>query len=1180
MKMYKRIAAFLMAAAMTIAALPMFSMPEVYAESTVENAAEHYFYDQLKPEAQVFYRAMEKMEKDGVFIRGESFDLVANKFLTSQEAEAYGSLKLMMQYGAARDAFCADRADLFYVDFSYLSIRVNTDESGHYHVYLGTGRSDSYYTEGLKTEEDVRTAIEAYNTAVNKVVEEARKVTAEEGENLDAEKVKYVHDYITHNTSYRLENVCKPENIGYIRTAYGSLVKRQAVCEGYSRALKAVLDRLGIPCVLVYGVYMHGKDIPEKHMWCEVQIDGAWYAVDATMDDPYDSKKTTDGIDGYESQDYLLAGSTRMDKQHYANGNMSEVEFEFEYPPLRVDGYNVEVIGSYGGLTVKYKPDGEMDGIKGGVYYVSYEGMGPAKMKEKGKYLLAKMTGYNTEKGKYTGSWFYVTTDGLFGAIVDLGTEVVLPAPHITYVEFAVTDVPGRPYSPDDPYYTNFKGDTTAFSAYSGVIYNPHGSYVKPPYPKSTTPVLTSTIDAEEDYHVVFEYDEVLKLEKEGTEPDVIMTAENALRYDVQIPSTAADYASVSNFEWDGKSKVEFDFSPSRMWLDDSTRYIFDITGLVGEYSEKPPLSVDYYATFPKCCPCAYWSVGIDWTLYAKPTLMEDFSPDNFDPTGWKDEEGKEIAKELASRMVLVVSTPSDKQYKEIEKELENSEAGKGAEILQTFNINLTTCKAQVVKTGQKVKIFLGFPEGYIPGTEKMKNSTFKAYHFFKDDDGKITGCEEIECTVTNRGLIIMCNSFSPFAIAKVPVEEDAPKTVVCNVPDGGAATFDGSNNSSSIFFLEKDKSKTITITANKGFVIDSIKVGENYVKLDEKDIYKKEIEVSYDDFGIYDGMIDVKFVAETVYQEEAERGEVPADTDPVAAAGVKVRLTFGDDVAVENGVNVRYVEAEDIGSSLTFAPTVETDADSGIEYSYQWYKNGEPISGETGAKLTISDVSVSDYGTYELVVSFEVGGEALQRKVSVVLKAAEDKDSGNNSGNDNNTSGTQQPSTPSTPDNTDSSSNLLEDKTTGIELTGTFAEGVQLKVTADDVSSGDTRIVYDITLLDADNRIVQPDGKVTVKIPVPEKWIAEKLYVYRAEADGTYTDMNAVLENGCMVFVTNHFSKYVLTTEKLEVGTYGTDSSKSDTDPDPNHNTGVALVIVPVLVSAAAAVLTVKRRR
>ena len=64
----------------------------------------------------------------------------------------------------------------------------------------------------------------------------------------------------------------------------------------------------------------------------------------------------------------------------------------------------------------------------------------------------------------------------------------------------------------------------------------------------------------------------------------------------------------------------------------------------------------------------------------------------------------------------------------------------------------------------------------------------------------------------------------------------------------------------------------------------------------------------------------------------------------------------------------------------------------------------------------------------------------------------------------------------------------------------------------------------YDITML-KNGKKTQPDGSVTVKIPCDNS----KAKVYRVESDKTLTDMNAVYQDGFMVFTTNHFSVYVV---------------------------------------------------
>ena len=76
---------------------------------------------------------------------------------------------------------------------------------------------------------------------------------------------------------------------------------------------------------------------------------------------------------------------------------------------------------------------------------------------------------------------------------------------------------------------------------------------------------------------------------------------------------------------------------------------------------------------------------------------------------------------------------------------------------------------------------------------------------------------------------------------------------------------------------------------------------------------------------------------------------------------------------------------------------------------------------------------------------------------------------------------------------------------------------------------------IYDITLQNSENVAIQPDGSVQVKLPVENTH--ENYKVFRVNEDGTYTDMNAIVVDGYVVFVTDHFSLYVIvdTTEARE---------------------------------------------
>ncbi len=70
--------------------------------------------------------------------------------------------------------------------------------------------------------------------------------------------------------------------------------------------------------------------------------------------------------------------------------------------------------------------------------------------------------------------------------------------------------------------------------------------------------------------------------------------------------------------------------------------------------------------------------------------------------------------------------------------------------------------------------------------------------------------------------------------------------------------------------------------------------------------------------------------------------------------------------------------------------------------------------------------------------------------------------------------------------------------------------------------------VLYDISL-EENGVSVQPSAPLEIVIPIPEGWDADRCKAYYIAADGTYKDMNAVVENGHLVFTTDHFSYYAI---------------------------------------------------
>lgn len=106
-----------------------------------------------------------------------------------------------------------------------------------------------------------------------------------------------IHDYLVSNVQYG-----GVEEEAY--TAYDALIKGRAVCSGYQEAFKTLLDMLGIENMAVTG---NGNG--ESHGWNMVKLDGEWYHVDVTWDDPIDG-------DGSISHKYFNVTDADMALDH------------------------------------------------------------------------------------------------------------------------------------------------------------------------------------------------------------------------------------------------------------------------------------------------------------------------------------------------------------------------------------------------------------------------------------------------------------------------------------------------------------------------------------------------------------------------------------------------------------------------------------------------------------------------------------------------------------------------------------------------------------------------------------------------------------------------------------------------------------------------------------------------
>ncbi len=119
------------------------------------------------------------------------------------------------------------------------------------------------------------------------ILDEAARVLSEaapEGMSLYARELA-IHDYMMEAMDYDsgalsiLPGHAGPEN----RNPYGALIEGRAVCGGYASTFQLFMKLIGVECLTVEGEESLAH---QEHAWNMVKLEGEWYCVDVTWDDP------------------------------------------------------------------------------------------------------------------------------------------------------------------------------------------------------------------------------------------------------------------------------------------------------------------------------------------------------------------------------------------------------------------------------------------------------------------------------------------------------------------------------------------------------------------------------------------------------------------------------------------------------------------------------------------------------------------------------------------------------------------------------------------------------------------------------------------------------------------------------------------------------------------------------
>ena len=162
----------------------------------------------------------------------------------------------------------------------------------------GTNTSDSGFQ--APQEGTMNSRRETFNNAVKNIIVTINHKAS------DYEKELAIYDYLIKNTSLDEEALKNPVVYGTTDPAYdayGVIVEKKGVSQGYAKAFQYLCYMVGINANIVIGY---------DCMWNTVEIEGEWYQADAFLDDPTDSQGNSANL----GHDFFNLTSDKMYKVH------------------------------------------------------------------------------------------------------------------------------------------------------------------------------------------------------------------------------------------------------------------------------------------------------------------------------------------------------------------------------------------------------------------------------------------------------------------------------------------------------------------------------------------------------------------------------------------------------------------------------------------------------------------------------------------------------------------------------------------------------------------------------------------------------------------------------------------------------------------------------------------------
>ncbi len=265
---------------------------------------------------------------------GMSFDQIYGTFLAgaeSYETEFVFKNASKEDVVTVFDQFLNDNPQFFWFGNGYeCSVETKGSEKT---VYF-----NPTLMENCESYEDIEYMAEELSLAVSSFVALANEYAD------PFEQILFIHDKLIADCDYDDEaaSAIIDDSVDTVlreTTAYGCLVDGEAVCSGYSAAFQYITEELGYECFRVNGEGMNTA----SHQWNCIFIDGDYYYIDVTWDDPSGKSEGVEVFHDYfciTTEELLLTHTidegqlvhecTSTDLDYYINKGFYFSEYDFD----------------------------------------------------------------------------------------------------------------------------------------------------------------------------------------------------------------------------------------------------------------------------------------------------------------------------------------------------------------------------------------------------------------------------------------------------------------------------------------------------------------------------------------------------------------------------------------------------------------------------------------------------------------------------------------------------------------------------------------------------------------------------------------------------------------------------------------------------------------------------------